>query len=249
MAAPLKPTYGPVPVRAAQDRRLTEHTLRTLIVVAAHDRLNRNNAGCYATQRRLAAIIGGDHTRVSKSLSALVALGYLRCAPNAINAKVNVYRVIYSDDDRALMVGGPANIDVGARANIPAHNPPAEETDVGASANSTIEDVGGQNGQTHESKEQSDLNILGETYNTSGETKIHSAEAAPIAIGERARSKKETNQGAYLAMIERSLRAEEGQTLNPIDARYVQEIIDSTSLDDPIYQRAIRILETWGTAA
>src|SRR5436190_24080632 len=94
-----KKNFAPIPLRAVRDQRLTGHHLRVLAVIAAHDRLNKNGSGCWASQNRLAALLGCSKSRLSEGLSDLRDYGYIDSRLNPEKRWYRVHRVIYSIDD------------------------------------------------------------------------------------------------------------------------------------------------------
>jgi biotin operon repressor len=94
-----KQRFAPIPLRAVLDQRLTGHHFRVLALVAAHDRLGKNGNGCWASQDRLAALLGCGKSRISKGLSDLRDYGYIASELNPQKRWYRVHRVIYSSDD------------------------------------------------------------------------------------------------------------------------------------------------------
>lgn len=105
MADTLKPTYAPIPARALADTRLSGTDLRLLAAIAAHDRFGKNGTGCFASQRRLAALIGAHEKAVARSAARLVEFGYTTTERSPTNGRLVVYRVVYTEDDAAAMRG------------------------------------------------------------------------------------------------------------------------------------------------
>ncbi|WP_416896321.1 MAG: hypothetical protein ACMVY4_12325 [Minwuia sp.] len=103
-AAP-KPVYAPIPMRACVDSRLSARHYRTLAVIAAHDRLGANGAGCWASHKRLAEMIGCNYSRLSENIRQLAEWGYLLKDKHPVNPRMRVYRVVYTADDAAVMKG------------------------------------------------------------------------------------------------------------------------------------------------
>ena len=99
MSTTSKKNFAPIPLRAVRDQRLTGHHLRVLAVIAAHDRLNKNGSGCWASQNRLAALLGCSKSRLSEGLSDLRDYGYIDSRLNPEKRWYRVHRVIYSIDD------------------------------------------------------------------------------------------------------------------------------------------------------
>jgi hypothetical protein len=91
--------FAPVPLRALRDQRLAARHLRILGIVAAHDQLGGNGAGCYATQRRLAKLASCGESRLSDALSDLRHLGYIKSERQPQKSRLRVHRVIYNEQD------------------------------------------------------------------------------------------------------------------------------------------------------
>lgn len=103
----MKPIFAAVPLRALADQSLSGLDLRTLMAVAAHDRLGANGRGCYAGQARLALMVRSDKTRMSKSLTRLVALGYVSLDRQSDKRRL-ILRVLYTEGDAAAMTPAAA---------------------------------------------------------------------------------------------------------------------------------------------
>ena len=99
MSTTNKQRFAAIPLRALLDQRLTGHHLRLLGTVAAHDRLGKNGNGCWASQDRLAALLGCSKSTLSKRLSALRDYGYITSEHNPQKRWFRVHRVIYNADD------------------------------------------------------------------------------------------------------------------------------------------------------
>jgi DNA-binding MarR family transcriptional regulator len=97
--SPGKLRYAPIPVRALADLRLNAMHLRTLGVVAAFDRLGKNGSGCWASQNKIAKILGIDKTNLSHRLSDLRDYGYITSEMNPDKRWFRVHRIIYTDAD------------------------------------------------------------------------------------------------------------------------------------------------------
>jgi hypothetical protein len=103
----MKPIFAAVPLRALADQGLSGLDLRTLMAVAAHDRLGVNGRGCYAGQVRIARMVRSDKTRVSKSLTRLISRGYISLDRQSEKRRQNL-RVLYTDADASTMTPGAA---------------------------------------------------------------------------------------------------------------------------------------------
>jgi hypothetical protein len=106
-----KPFSAPLPLRAIYDDRLAGLDIRVLAAVAAHDRMSlffdSGQAGCWASQGRLAAEVGCNYINLGKSLKKLGELGYLQrtkrtFADKGKDGPLYVYRVLghlYAHDE------------------------------------------------------------------------------------------------------------------------------------------------------
>jgi DNA-binding MarR family transcriptional regulator len=92
--------WSPIPARAARDLRLSARHWRALAVIALHDQLDKNGTGCWASQRRLADLLGVDETQLSHVLTDLRDYGYLNSTINPKDRRQRIHRIIYNDDDR-----------------------------------------------------------------------------------------------------------------------------------------------------
>lgn len=105
MGEPVKPIYAPIPARALADTRLSGTDLRLLAAIAAHDRFGKNGTGCFASQRRLAALVNAHEKAVARSAGRLVEFGYTTTERSPTNGRLVVYRVVYNEDDASAMRG------------------------------------------------------------------------------------------------------------------------------------------------
>lgn len=161
-----KPAYSPVPVRAFADPKLDGADFRVLGIIAAHDRLNSNGSGCYANHKRLAAKVGIHFVTFSKSTTKLGEEGYLVAEPHPLNKRLRVYRVVYSEEDRAVM---EAREDVTVSPHANDHH--ASQTSiVSLQARGPAPIVSLGNPQATDSYAKSSVNIFCEAEKTSGET-------------------------------------------------------------------------------
>jgi DNA-binding MarR family transcriptional regulator len=92
--------FAPVPARVARDPRLRARHFRALIIIALHDQLDKNGAGCWASQRRLAALAGVHETGLSHTLTELRDYGYLVSKIHATNRRRRIHRLVYNDRDK-----------------------------------------------------------------------------------------------------------------------------------------------------
>ncbi|MDQ0318761.1 hypothetical protein QO002_000899 [Pararhizobium capsulatum DSM 1112] len=94
-----------LPGRVLSDDDLTALDFRVLGVVAAHDRMGRNGQCCWAGQKKLAAMVKCDPTRLSNSLSKLVNRKYLQELRDENDKRRKGFRVIYVADKDAAAIG------------------------------------------------------------------------------------------------------------------------------------------------
>jgi DNA-binding MarR family transcriptional regulator len=99
----MKKYFVPLPRRAMTDPRLTALHWRVLAVIAAHDRLSKNGAGCWASQQRLADLAKCSYTRVSDTLTDLRTWGYNVTERHPTDERRRVHRIVYDDADRTVM--------------------------------------------------------------------------------------------------------------------------------------------------
>lgn len=96
-----KVTFAPMPPRAGGDDRLHALDLRALLVIAFHDRMSMvrgKGGGCYAKHQTLAAELGVDIARFSKSLARLADFGYVLIEKQEGDRRRKTVRVIYSQN-------------------------------------------------------------------------------------------------------------------------------------------------------
>lgn len=92
--------FAALPARVRHDLRLGKRHFRVLVSIALHDQLDKNGAGCWASQRRLATMAGIDETGLSHTLADLRAFGYITSAIHATNRRRRVHRIVYNDQDK-----------------------------------------------------------------------------------------------------------------------------------------------------
>lgn len=191
-----RPIYAPIPARALADTRLSGTDLRLLAAIAAHDRFGKNGTGCFASQRRLAALIGAHEKAVARSAGRLMECGYMTSEKSPTNGRLVIYRVIYTEDDAAAMRGDGRSFTKSAGLKLAPEsgtgNRTATDTGEGASAAPTCELNGiGNNaatervaiGNSPEKKSAPDqyvarANIFPERDNRLGEARLGNGENA-----------------------------------------------------------------------
>lgn len=198
-----KPVYAPLPARAMVDMRLSERHLRTLAVVAAHDRLGKNGIGCWASHQRLAEMVGCHYTRISHNLKELGELGYIERVEHPLNKRLRVYKVIYTDADARVMKAT-------AKAIANDYSCPdgqvSDDSIVAQPDNPDADIVAYQNQQVAVSIEEPPVNIFPEGGNRSRETLgRNSAEAARSYEHAVGFEDERLSLDARLAILERSL--------------------------------------------
>ena len=92
--------FAPLPARTRNDLRLGKRHFRVLVSIALHDQLDKNGAGCWASQRRLATMAGIDETGLSHTLTDLRAFGYITSTIHATNRRRRIHRIVYNDRDK-----------------------------------------------------------------------------------------------------------------------------------------------------
>ncbi|MFK0688172.1 helix-turn-helix domain-containing protein [Mesorhizobium sp. IMUNJ 23033] len=242
MAEP-KPIYAPTPARAIGDKNLTSEELRILMALAVHDRLNGNGMGCYASHARLAALVGCHEKSLSRSLSALAGRGYISASRHPLNARLRVYRVIYTEFDAAYLKS------IGSK---PATNAgPFQQVGGVGIGNKLVAEmalIGNKpNPETKQNQYDDSVNILGETIIYPAEAGNISRESAPFGAQGAQEGAPGKSVGAILAMIERAMK-EPGRTSFPDWWQAWLEDIVAGSLEygSPDYGRAFRLAEELG---
>ena len=91
--------FAPIPARTYRDTRLGLSHHRLLGIIALHDRLDRNGSGCWASQRRLANLLGWDNGYLSRTLSELREYGCIVSSVNPKNRRLHVHLVVYEDSE------------------------------------------------------------------------------------------------------------------------------------------------------
>ncbi len=218
MSRPGKPNYAPVPLRAIRDSRLSERHLRTLMVIAAHDRLGANGIGCYASHGRLSKLIGCDYSRLSTNLKELGECGYVERVQHPLNKRLRVYRVVYTDEDKNVLKADRSDAPISD--SLPTGNAnPAENCG------------------------KPDVNIFRETGNTSH---INEGRDTPegASLCSDARSANE-EFGMYLRKIERALKAgicPENATAWQSASEDITEVVETRDFDDALLHWGERLI-------
>lgn len=112
-----KPTklFSPMPPRAIADKVLSGLELRTLMLVAWHDRFGANGSGCYVGQRKMSEQLQAHEKSVARSIKALSDRGYLSITKKGRRV---FYSVIYDEDAK----GNEAVTSKGSEGSNPEDN-------------------------------------------------------------------------------------------------------------------------------
>jgi DNA-binding MarR family transcriptional regulator len=156
MSPPNKsPRYGPIPLRACRDLRLGAAHFRALTAIAGFDRLGKNGQGCWASQDRIAELVGCSKSHLSNILTHLRNCGYITSKINPDKRWSRIHRVIYTEEDfnclgKGKSVHSPVNclepysplVDttVDSPVNQQFTTPPKKDSESNALQNVTIEE-------------------------------------------------------------------------------------------------------------
>ena len=225
--------FAALPLRALRDARLSARHYRVLGIIAAHDQLDKNGAGCFASQRRLAALAGCGESRLSQTLTDLRDFGYLRSRkhPNPKKARLRIHRVIYDDQDKewdrdTFPIGKVAAADTfpTGKGELSQSGKSEAISDSDKSLNSEVI-----------SANWKPLNICSEHIK-----KINSGEERTDCAEARRRPRIDPHKAeAYLADCE--VHAAEGGTLR-LERKLIAEIADDACLSEDVNERAAKLL-------
>ena len=90
-----KKIFAAIPARAFRDVRMHGRHLRLLGIIALHDRLNHNGAGCYAARSKLAKLLSWSESNVSYIAAALRDWGYIEITVKSGRAQRGEARQTY----------------------------------------------------------------------------------------------------------------------------------------------------------
>lgn len=253
----MKPIYAPLPARAIGDEKLTALDLRVLAALAAHDRLGANGIGCYASHPRLAALVGCHEKSLSRSLGTLAGSKYIEPGRHPLNARLRVYKVVYTDFDKAYLARPIGNEAATSSRGSIGNKAATQSPPIGNQL--APQQVTELNGVPDKDQSLSSVNIFSETGihpvetgNTSGETASlvrecdRSGGAIETLQGLR-RGASSVSVGAMLAMIERGIKAGKNGH-NPTWLRFLESTVADLDNGDPNHGRAMRLLEDFGDA-
>jgi DNA-binding transcriptional ArsR family regulator len=101
-----KKSYAPAPTRAIADESFSLD-VRLLMLVAYRHRLD--GVGCFQRVNEMAKILGAHPKSVSRTLTTLEKRGYIERDrhPEKGKGHIMVYRIVYTDADRATVKGSP----------------------------------------------------------------------------------------------------------------------------------------------
>lgn len=223
-----KTHFAALPPRAISDTRLTLLDLRTLMVIAYHDRFNVNKMGCYIGHDKMAKIIKAHEKSVTRSIGRLRDMGYLKHEIHEKNKRVRVYFVIY--DEEAI---GNATVTLSDEIGNPVvtQKPAIGNPDFG-----NIENY----------QSDADLKILPEGYKIYDEAENISDEIAHFPDKPR-------NQGgiespiAYLSIMER-MGKKHGLPAKQVEAllSVAEDTVDHFDNGTPEYGLATRLIDIYG---
>jgi DNA-binding MarR family transcriptional regulator len=243
--------FGPLPIRAIKDFRLSSLEVRLLAAIGFHDRLSLSRgagAGCWAGNKKLADECDCRPDSLSAAITALVVRGYVTREPHPINKRLRVYRVIYDLDDRANAKPSDADNRADAQvSDVKSAEKLAPAAIVGQIPNEPQPTIGQRKQEVHESKNGSGVEyITHKRENILLKQKEYSPKGhLPLRVGGWPGPQSRVNHGATLALIERGL--EEGSVLDPSTRQAIEAILVETDTATPINQQAVRILKTWGS--
>ncbi len=227
-----KQIFAAIPARAMGDERLTALSYRVLMAIAIHDRLGKNNTGCFASHKALCEKVGAHYNSLSRAIRQLVDCGYVEVTTAFFNKNTRVYRVIYTDEDRQFQKGVRSKPDAQG---------------VNQTVNPASQGVNRDFDETQQNQEDAEHNILSEAYNRSCETiEIYPVETAPIQEQKSLVPSKAVfaeNPGGILAQLERALK--NGEPINDGDwYEYLSNLMSEIDdINDPVYGRANRLRE------
>ena len=251
MAKGDKSRFAPLPARALGDPGLKLLDLKVLGVIAAHDRFSGANgagAGCYMSNRNMAAILGCNYSSLARSITKL------GLAPDDAKAKdrtdfgpyivterrsepgkgrLKMHRVIYGADDEAVLQRRWTSKTVCPDANNSAQlicsqaNGSTETVCPDANDDGKVVCLAERkNRRNPRDSDEQDIPLNGERYSIeTGE--INSAEAARLASRDAWQDQdSHLTIEARLAMFERTFRDGPPLTDLSANARWLSDIAD-----------------------
>lgn len=198
--------FTTVPVNALLDPELTLLDLRVIAWVAWHDGMSLvkgKGAGCYASNRTIAALVGCDYTSLSRSLSKLAKQGHIVSERSADDRRLKVLRVCYPEPDSWPERKLPAAEIVGE----PDNDPPEI---VGEQAGKNRQIVGEGNFETRRNLPKTDTQYipLNGGIDPVETEELNSSEEAHLAARMLPERSKDLSLEAELSRFERTLKRE-----------------------------------------
>ena len=99
--------FAAIPGRALKNDDLTALDFRVMMVIAGHDRMQRNGQGCWIHRDKLAARVGCTPQNFSKSVQKLIAAGLLRMRDIPGDARKKSFMLVYEAGEDARAIGVP----------------------------------------------------------------------------------------------------------------------------------------------
>lgn len=237
-----RPLYSPLPLRAILDPRLTPIDLRTLLVIAAHDRLSDPNGtgqGCWARQSDMARKVGCHYTNLSTAIKRLTDFGYIRHDRQDSDKRLKVYRVLYVKEEDALFFDKVSAAGPLQPIEDEAPKVVCPDTNQGDEIVCPVDDES-QTGSTGYPSQYIPQNGVIDSVETE---EIDSAKAARLKSRLAIGIEEDSNPGATLAMLERAVKSDSGIDITPDDAETYLEAIGEAFCGEPEGHQAGRILE------
>jgi len=226
-----------MPTPAIWDARPSALDFRVLLCVSLHDGmslLKEKGAGCYASNRTLAAEVGCDYTSLSRSISRLIAWGYVEKERQSDDRRMTTLRVRFPEPDSWPERQPMEPIEAPETPEIVGRD---EQTNAGLVGREIDE-----NGSNPPWAETHYIPLKGELDSVeTGE--LNSSEEARLTPRSLGRKKWiADNDGAKLAIFERAWKAkqlDDGQLVE--FGEWLKLLVDDPNPDDPTCQRAQRL--------
>ena len=227
--------FAPLPARAARDMRLGARHWTALAVIALHDQLDKNGTGCWASQRRLADLLGVDETQLSHRLTDLREFGYIVSTFNPKDRRQRIHRIVYNEQD-TNWDRDTCRPQQGSRPDT------CEKQD--KSLRKTEQILAKNEGKTDAS--ENDLNSLGVgTYANINEHTKKTDLMAGTDCAEARRQSGVTEAEAYLTDTE-SLAASNDRSALKFERPRIAQIANDACLPEALNERAARLLHQIG---
>ncbi len=152
--------FGPIPVRAFGDTRLSAADFRVMGAIAYYDRLGRNGAGCYVDRDKLAAGAAVLYEHLSRHTKRLREFGYLEIYRSGADRRRRIYALIYNENRVVVANSGDNSTGGEAREDTVA----ALDEKVTTSGDNPAEKVTNAESQVVEPPAKSNPKRLSEAY-------------------------------------------------------------------------------------